>query len=221
MCVCVWFVYLCNDKLQKCCLWQCELAQTQEQAHATKSILLLLSLPFTISHFSAAHVCVTVCEWLCVCVCACVWLFGARQLYCVKLMMRRFSSGFCLLLLLFFLLRLLLFLFFFYFFRFWFLLLLSSCNRNAQTEMSTKCRAKDVFINSPATWPRLNAILRTRTACPSVLCPSVPEPPVRLSAWAALAFLKAFCCCVSHKVLSMCISCCLAVSGWLCACVCL
>lgn len=189
---------MCNDKLQKCCLWQCELAQTQEQAQATKSILLLLSLPFTISHFSAAHVCVSVC----------VWLFGARQLYCVKLMMRRFSSGFCslLLLLLFRLLLLRLLLFFF------FVWLLSSCNRSAQTEMSTKCRAKDVFINSPATWPRLNAILRTRTACPTV-CPFH-------SGSTALAFLKAFCCCVSQKVHSMCISCCLSLLLRLCGSVC-
>lgn len=66
-------MYLCNDKLQKCCLWQCELAQTQEQAQATKSILLLLSLPFTISHFSAAHVFVCVCECCVVCVCLAVW----------------------------------------------------------------------------------------------------------------------------------------------------
>lgn len=107
------------------------------------------------------------------CVCVCVWLFGARQLYCVKLMMRRFSSAFCLLLLLRLLLLRLLLCFFFLFFCFLFWLL-SSCNRNAQTELSTKCRAKDVFINSPATWPRLNAILRTRTACPMPNCLSDP-----------------------------------------------
>lgn len=165
------------------------------------------------------------CVWLyvsdCVCVCVCLAIWGST------VVLREINDAPLFFWFLFAFVVVLsaaaafVFVFFLFFFRFWFLLLLSSCNRNAQTEMSTKCRAKDVFINSPATWPRLNAILRTRTACPSVLCPSVPEPPVRLSAWAALAFLKAFCCCVSHKVLSMCISCCLAVSGWLCACVCL
>lgn len=97
-------------------------------------------------------------------------------------------------------------------FVFFFVWLLSSCNRSAQTEMSTKCRAKDVFINSPATWPRLNAILRTRTACPTV-CPFH-------SGSTALAFLKAFCCCVSQKVHSMCISCCLSLLLRLCGSVC-
>lgn len=81
---------------------------------------------------------------------------GSTVVDCVKLMMRQSSASFAASLL---------------------------CSRNGN-EMSTKCRSKDAFINSPGTWSRLTAILRTRTrpATPQ-LChpppPSYPRPPYK------------------------------------------
>lgn len=118
---------------------------------ATKAILLLLSLPFASSlffflfdgdvffflfcpFFSAAH-------GFCLC-CGKGNEWGSTVVQCVKLMMRQSCASFAsatasaLASLL--------------------------CSRNGN-EMSTKCRSKDAFINSPGTWSRLTVILRTRT----------------------------------------------------------
>lgn len=83
---------------------------------------------------------------------------GSTVVDCVKLMMRQSSASFAASLL---------------------------CSRNGN-EMSTKCRSKDAFINSPGTWSRLTAILRTRTrpATPQ-LCH--PPPPLLPSASVQMA----------------------------------
>lgn len=135
--------------------------------------MLLLSLPFAsfLPNIYIFFYFFLAAHGFCLCGVAGIAEEGSTVVHCVKLMMRQSSASSPASLL---------------------------CSRNGN-EMSTKCRSKDAFINSPGTWSRLTAILRTRTrpATPTFAPKAAPRPP--MPRWEVLAFLKAFCCCVSQK----------------------
>jgi len=169
-------IILCNDKLQNCCLWQ----------KACVPVALCVSDPVPRWGHKGHFVVIKFAFCLFIFFFSCTWLLsrrgwgyrkkidegwgargGSTVVHCVKLMMRQSSASSAASLL---------------------------CSRNGN-EMSTKCRSKDAFINSPGTWSRLTAILRTRThpATPTLAqCPQCPHYPLFKWPMGGLSLFESF-----------------------------